>query len=208
MKTLVPRKIRAYIVLFSGKFNVFLDKFNKLTKREKLIAVFTGVFILIVFIDQGVVQPLKRNIEGLGQKISAQEVRVLQNYVSTAQKPQVDQIYVSLLENLDNSKTNDEEIRADILHDVELLARSNSIYLSEVKPQVSVESENLTDFFVRLQIEGEMEKFVRFIRDLVATKKLYYVETIRVTQNPNEPNKIKATLSIARSVIKGSIPSS
>ena len=69
-------------------------------------------------------------------------------------------------------------------------------------PQVSGEEQNYSVYRVRLQLEGRMSEMLQFLAELVRTKRLYLVETLRVVPHPEDVNKIKAQVGVARLVFQ------
>lgn len=202
MKLPSVQKLKDVFGSFSAKFESLWGMLNKLSGRERKLAIATATVVFFLVLNFGIVQPIRNNIKNLNRKILLQEKKVMENLSSGSQKSQVDSIYLRLTQEMDAAKADDEEIRSGMLHDIEEAARANGIYLSEVKPQVSSEGETFKAFNIRMQAEGRAEQLTKFFSDLVKTKKLYYVETLRITPHPDDVNKVKATISLVRAVVQ------
>ena len=184
------------------RFAPLKERMNRLSRRERRVVFLVTAVLGLFFSDYAVIHPIQRNSQALNQKITLEEKQLFKNMQNVAQKSSVDAFYLRLLGDIDVPNTTDEEIRSSMLHDIELLARSSDVYLSEVKPQVSNEHEHFREFSVRMQVEGGMDKIISFFAELVKTKKLYYVENFQVQPHREDVNKVKATVSIARAVLQ------
>jgi Tfp pilus assembly protein PilO len=195
-------KIKELITRARGGFEWMVNRFNQFTPREKKIAVFSGIAIGIFLVDALIVRPLKTGIESMNQKISIQEKKTLHQIRSLSQKPKIDASYIKILDSIEIPKDSDEEIRTSMLRDVEQFARASNLYLSEVKPQVSLEKGDYDEFSVRMQVDGTLEELMTFLAELVRTKKLYSVDTLRMVPHPDDHNKIRASITLLRTVFR------
>ena len=111
----ILRKIKEMI---SRQAGLFWDFFNRLSKREKNIFVAATLALSVLVVDYGVVEPLRRSIENLKNKILDEEKKVAYNMRVAAQAPEVDALYRRLLETREFAAGEDNEtIRSSMLHD-------------------------------------------------------------------------------------------
>ena len=198
----IIEKLKELVLRARGGFEWAVNRFNQFSPREKNIAVFTGLALSLFLVDAAIVRPLKNGLTSLNEKISIQEKKTLHQIRSLAQKPQIDTSYIKILDSIEIPKDSDEEIRTGMLRDIEQFARSSNLYLSEVKPQVSIEKGDYDEFSVRMQVDGTLEELMMFLSELVRTKKLYAVDTLRMTPHPDDYNKIRATIALKRTVFR------
>ena len=204
MKVVRPdlkRRFKALSGLVMERGSFFWETFSRLSHREKRYLIAAGVVLSLAFVEFGIVRPIRHSLLVLREKISVEEKKAVYNLRNVGQKPQVDVLYLGLLESIGASGASSDEIRTAMLHDVELSARSHNISLTDVKPQVSTDRESLRDFYLRAQAEGKMEELIVFFTELVKMKKLYYIESLKVTPHPDVEDKIKANISIGRAVL-------
>lgn len=204
MKTVnldLKRRIRAVLGLAMERGSFFWDTFSRLSPREKRYFVAAAVALSLAFVQFGIIRPIQHSLFVLQERISAEEKKTVYNLRNLAQKPQVDVLYLGLLESIGMSGASSDEIRSSMLHDVELSARSHNISLTDVKPQIATDRESFRDFYLRAQAEGKMEEIVIFFTELVKMKKLYYIESVKITPHPDVEGKIKANISIGRAVL-------
>ena len=198
--TTLKNKLSPLVFLVRSNADKVWTKFQTLSLRERRIAVAAFLVMIFIGVDRGVVEPLQSNLKMLNTKIQAQEKQSLRQFRSVTMKPQIDEAYLRLVENIDAAKASDEEVRSAMLHDIESFARQENMNLSEVKPQVSDERGSFKEFSVRMQVDGTLRELVRFFMDLIKTRKLYYVASFRITPHPDDMDKIRANVSIGRGV--------
>lgn len=177
-------------------------KFNNLSKTERRFLIVAILVLSALFVDSGIVRPLRANMEALNQKIKETEKKVMRDLKSASQKPDLEKIYAKLQQDISDSRVSDEEIRSSMLHDIEQFAGSDQIYLSEVKPQVSTETTEFKQFSVRMVMECHAEELMRFFSELMKTHKLYTIDSFRITPHPEDVHKIKATVTVGRVVLR------
>ena len=191
-----------YVLRAKRASETLWNQFNHLSKRERNIFILTAAVIFTMLADYTVVRPLRRSLASLDNKIKQTETMALHNLRSAAQKPELDKVYRKIQESIQDSRADDEEIRSSMLKDIESLAREHEIYLSEVKPQVSNETPRYKEFSVRMQMECPMEDLMRFLSGLMRTRKLYTVESFRITPHPEDVQKIKTNITVTRVVFR------
>jgi hypothetical protein len=192
--------LKSIVDFLLAKYQLIWDRFNQLSKREKQAAIAAVLLVLALLLDNAVLKPIQKNISGLNEKISIEEKKFMHNIRSVDQKPRIDGLYSDLSQNISLSVVSDEQARVSMLEDIEKYARERRIYLTEVKPQVATQQGDHKEYRIRLQMEGTFQDMMSFLADLVRTKKLYLVETLRVTPHPEDVNKIKATAAVNRIV--------
>lgn len=178
------------------------ERFQLLSTREKRALIAAAAILGVFLLDFVIVRPWLNNLRQLGEKIAVQEKQTLHHLRSVAQKSSVDSIYAQVWQSLDLSETTDDQIRAGLLRDVEELARGNNLYLSEVKPQVSSEDKEFKIYSVRIQADGNLENLGLYFADLIKKRKLYFIESFRITPHPEDLNKIRATVVVSRSIFR------
>ncbi len=174
--------------------------FNQLSRREKSIFLAAAIFVLTWGLDAAVMRPLRGNFKSLEAKILSEEKEAIHGVRSVAQKTYVTEIYQKLSQSLDTLSGDAEEIRSSLLQDIEQKAREQHVYLTEVRPQVSAEREDLTEFSARVQAEARLEDVLRFLAALVKTRKIYVIDSIRIIPHQEDLNKVKAFISLSRLV--------
>ncbi len=204
----LKQQLKAVSGFLTERGSRFWETFNRLSQREKNYFIAAGVMVFLAFIQFGIVRPIQHSLLVLRERITTEEKKAVYNLRNLGQKPQVDVLYLSLLQSIGMSGASSDEIRSSMLHDVELTARSHNISLTDVKPQISTDRENFRDFYLRAQAEGKMEELIVFFTELVKMKKLYYIESLKVTPHPDYENKVKASISIGRAVLLSKKPAS
>lgn len=197
LEYLRPFKVRARL----GMENL-TTRFQLLSPREKKAVIVSTAVLGIFLADAVVIHPWIDNLRRLDEKISMQEKQTMHHLRSVGQKSKVDQVYLRLWQSLDSSDRTDDEIRATMLRDIEEQARANGLNLSEVKPQVSSEGGEIKTFSVRLQADGRMPDLALFFAELVKKRKLYFIESFRITPHPEDLNKIRAGVVVNRAFFR------
>ncbi len=190
--------MRSIVDFLQIKLQALWGLFDQFSKREKQAAAAAAAVVLVFFIDAAVLKPIQKNIVSLNQQILVQEKKFIHNTRSVEQKPQIDDLFSRLKQTVDLAPVSDEEARVSMLEDIEKYARERRIYLTEVKPQAPTQAGGRAEYRIRLVAEATMKDMLSFLADLVRTKKLYLVESLRIVPHPEDVNKIKATVAVNR----------
>ncbi len=188
--------------VITSRAEIVWARFNRLSPREKNIFGGALAVLSLALVYGGIFMPIHNHFKGFQDKIAVQEKQVLRNIRSVHEKPQVDSAYQTLLSKLDMPNASDDEIRDGMLKDVDQFARSNGLNLAEVKPQVSDEEKTFKKFYVRLQIEGRLRDLLVFFSDLVRTRRLYMIDSLRIIPSQEDVNKVKANVNLARAILR------
>lgn len=199
-------RLKLFVKNLRGRVEQLMGRFHSLSTRERNFILAALGIVSIMLVDVAVIRPIRGSIRSLNEKISAQEQETMQHIRSLAQKPKIDRAYSDLISRLNISDSTDDEVRTSMLHDIEQTARTDNMYLSEVKPQVSQDNGDFREFSVRMQIDGRLDELLRFFADLVKTKKLYAVQSFHIAAHPEDLNKIRATVVISREMMKTVVP--
>lgn len=197
MKSIVNWLKHSSAILWNG--------YQKLSKREKNILIVTIAVFTALGVDFSCVSPLRRNNEDLAKKISVHEKKVAHNIHTIEQSPAVDEEFSRLQNIIEMSKGNDEQVSASMLDEIGQFARSKNIYVIEKKPQSSDQKQNYKEYRVRVQMEGTLQDLLSFFAELVRTKKLYFVDSLRIVAHPEDINKIKATATLSRLILQSQL---
>lgn len=177
------------------------SRFSAMPKRQKNLFILTLAVLGIWFVFYGIAKPIQQSVLGVSEQISFKEKLATRNIKDASQKTKIDSIYSNLIQSIGMSPEGSEEVRASMLHDIDSFARSHNVSLTEIKPQVSSEHDRFVEFFVRTQAEGSTKDVFSFFNELLKAKKLYYIDSLRMTPHPEDVNKIKASVSIGRTAI-------
>jgi Tfp pilus assembly protein PilO len=191
----------AWLAPWKKRVQALWSRFHAMSPRERRIIVVAGVVLGVLFVDTAVIKPMRGHLSSVERKIRETEVIAIRNLRNTAQKADLNTLYQRLQQDIPDLRAGDEEIRASLLRDVESFARSNEVYLADVKPQISTESDLSKEFSVRLQVECRMDQLLSFFADLAQTRKLYAIESFRIYPHPEDVNKVKASLAVTRVVL-------
>ncbi len=195
-------RLKTFASTAGERINRFIERFSALSTREKRIFAVACIAVSATLVYYGIVQPIHKSLEEMRKKIFTQERVAIANMRDVTQKLQMDPVYRQLLDSIGLRVSGDsDELRSTVLQDLEQFARSRGISLTEVKPQAPVERGNFKDFFVRAQAEGNMEQLLNFLADLIEARKMYFIESIKITPHGDDVNKIKVNVSIGRAVI-------
>jgi Tfp pilus assembly protein PilO len=195
----IQLQARALIAQMRGRWERAWAHFQTLSLLQRRLAAAAGLLVFLVVMEQGILKPLNGTIRSLDTKIAAAELKSLQTRKSVLQKPGIEQAYAQLVQSVDFSTTTDEQVRAAMLRDIESLAREMQMNLSDVRPQISVDRSQYKEISVRLQVDGTLSQLARFFAGrLVRTRRLYSIDSFRITPHPEDIHKIRANITIAR----------
>lgn len=170
------------------------------SKREKFIALMTAGLVLIFLIYNFLLEPMLRKVEALNTEIAAQELRWRKNLRILSQEARVSSQYQKYAE-LIQFKGPDEQEMANILSEIEAVAKGINIRILNMKPQKIKVMEFYRNFSVDLIIEGQLKDITRFINDLQNAPHLIKVDKLHLEKESVVQPVLKALLLVSKILI-------
>jgi Tfp pilus assembly protein PilO len=179
----------------------FKEYFSKLSKREKTFVYATALIVFFAAVDRLVYYPIVNHFNELDQEILKQEEQIRKNWRSLAVREAVLKSF-SAYEGYALTAGSDEEEVANLLNEIEALARKTGLSLINVKPKPLTKEEVWKRYPVEVEVETEWAPLFKFIYELYSSKFLLRVKYIRLVPKGRLTAEVKGYLLINKSVIQ------
>lgn len=183
-------------------FNIsnWIAFFNRLSKRERLIAIvaFTIVFLLIA--DQLIVRQIVHSLSSLDQQIHDLENGIKKSVRLLSQKERMLREIERYQAYSVEVKSPEEETVALLKH-IEELANQSSINLLYAKPGGSKSDEAVKKFVVALECEGQMAQMIKFFYQIENSPLLLRIDKYTLQPTASGSSVIKCGATVSRAVL-------
>ena len=177
-----------------------MDFFSKLSKKEKTGIVVAGIIVLLAFSDGLIIRPIRERVTGLNDQIKMRREELKRNLQNLSQKETVSREYEKYARYVTKAGS-DEEAVAQILAEVEELARESRVYLVDTKPQPPVEAGFYKEYKAEIEIEGRVDAIVDFLYQLNNSTQLLRAEKLRIASKSKVSTTAKAFILITKVLI-------
>ena len=179
----------------------FKEYFSKLSKREKTFVYATALVVFFAAVDRLVYYPIVNHFNELDQEILKQEEQIRKNWRSLAVREAVLKSY-SAYDGYALTAGSDEEEVANLLNEIEALARKTGLSLINVKPKPLTKEEFWKRYPVEVEVETEWAPLLKFIYGLYSSKFFLRVKHLRLVPKGRLTAEVKGYLLINKSVIQ------
>ena len=176
---------------------MFLDR---LSIREKWllyagIAVILGIAIYII-----AVEPIWTEWQDLNRNIFAKERKLLKNVKILAQKDRITSLYNKYASSI-KMKGSVEEETAVILREIENIARSTNINITDIKPHRVKNMDFYKEYYIELEAEGNVANLAKFIYELQSSDQILKVRHLRINPKAGGGDTLKAYMIVTKILI-------
>lgn len=173
--------------------------FNRLSKRERLIAIVTTAVVLILVTDQLVVRQILRSVNSLDQQAKDLENNIQRSIRMLSQKEhmiaEIEKYKVYSVE----TKSTEEETVALLKH-IEELANQSSVNLLYAKPAGSKSDEAVKKFVMTLECEGQMAQMIRFFYEIENSALLLKIDKFTLQPTASGSSVVKCGATVSRAI--------
>lgn len=175
-----------------------MEFLHKLSNKEKIGLIAAIVVIALTIIDRLVISPIGDRARRLNQEIKFSETKLSRDLRNINNKGLIESEYKKYKNYVKRTSASDEEDVANILGEIEGLARSSGVSLVDIKPQVPKKSDFYKEYVVEVEVEGSMEQVVTFLHDLNNSIQLLRAVKFRIGLKDRESSVIKASLQVTK----------
>jgi len=170
---------------------------NKLSKKEKAGLFIAAAFVFFSILDRAVIAPINNGIKEVSHKIEANEKRLKEQLRYLNQKDAISREYQGYA-NAVEKKLSEEEETAKMLSEIEDLSKKSSVYLIDIKPRPSRQTDFYKEYMVEIEVESGMESLMNFLHQLNASPQLLRAEKLRISLKEKDSSAVKASLLITK----------
>jgi len=173
--------------------------------QQKILSVVVVLVILGLFYGLLLRPTLNRSKE-IDDRIVKEENAVRKNTIFLSSRDKVIKEAGAFKEYFTKDVKSEEEVIADLLKKVELLATQSGVQLSKISPAGQDYQDEYLKYLVSVDCTGPLEKLTDFIYMVNNSKDLVKVEKMTLGANAKSADTVQASLVISRMII-GADPS-
>lgn len=173
---------------------------TKLSKRERAIFYITVTVVSLVLLDRLMLNPILSKINLLNETITAREEMIEQSLVIVNREDRIED-EVKRYSTFLSKPQPEEKIAIAFQQEVETLAKTSSIYLTDIKPSGRTVNGEVTQLFVRLNFEAQMEQVFNFFYNVSNFEQLIKIEDYQIRPKSPGSTVITCSMSISKSII-------
>ncbi|MFH1189731.1 MAG: type 4a pilus biogenesis protein PilO [Candidatus Omnitrophota bacterium] len=177
---------------------VNLDFFYKLSKKERVGLLAALAVIMVVLVDKLVISPVGDKVLHISQEIKFSEKKLSRDLRNINNKDLIESEYKKYKNYVKKSSASDEEDVANILGEIEGLARSAAVNLIDIKPQATKQADFYKEYAIAVEVEGSMEQVITFLHNLNGSTQLLRAVKLRIGLKEKDASIIKASLLVTK----------
>lgn len=187
-----------------SKLNL-LAWYDHLAPREKKIFQGALACFIVLLVDLMVITPIMDAYSAMEERISSSERTLVRNLVNIERKEAVESEYEKYRPFV-QSGGSDEEENANLLSEMEKLARANQVVLVDMKPQEAKTNQYHKEYVADLDAEADMANLVGFLHAIGESPQLMKVTNVRLSpKDVKDPKStaVKARVTVMKIVLLG-----
>jgi len=177
-----------------------MEFLSKLSKKEKIGLYLAVIVVLLAFLDQIVVKPIRNKVARLNQKIQICEEELKRDLQSLSEKKSISREYEKYARYVTKAGSDEEEV-AKILAEIEELARKSTVNLVDITPQTPGEFDFYREYTAEIEIEGKTGAVVKFLYELNNSALLLRTQKVRLTLRSRKLLNITAVILVTKILI-------
>ena len=178
----------------------WIARFNRLSKRERLIAIAAFGIVFVMVTDQLVVRQIFKSLQSLDQQAKDLENNIKKSVRMLSEKErmlvEIEKYKVYAVE----TKSTEEETGALLKH-IEELANQSSVNLLYAKPASSKPDEVVKKFIVTVECEGQMAQMIEFFYEIENSNLLLKIDKFTLQPTASGSSVVKCGATISRAVV-------
>ncbi len=172
-----------------------------LSQREKFLSILTSVMAAIGLAYGGIYFPLHRASVEVQEEIRAGE-RQLQKTIRTIHKGKFsEQEYQTITEHFKQTASDEQEM-SSMLSQIEAIARGINIRIVDMKPRRPRTNDLYNQFFINLEIDGELVSITEFIHYLQNPPYFYHIDELRLNKVSPQVAGLKCQVTFSKILIR------
>lgn len=181
-----------------------INKFiSELSPNGRKILIVAAFFVLLAAFDRLFLGPSLNKLKEIDDKIVNEESIVRQNIKFLSYRERVAREAGLYKDFYAASVRSEEEIIAEFLKKIELLATQSQVTLSKVSPSAQDYQKERIKYFVSIDCSGKLEDISNFVYLINNSRELLKVEKMNFAANNRDAEKIQATMTVSRMIIGG-----
>ena len=170
---------------------------KSLSLREKKLTILTVTVIGCAILYALVLEPAVKHYVDLDRQLTRKKLQVVKSRWLYRQRDLFETEYAKYVE-YTKSSASEEEKTISILKEIENLARTNRVYIKNIKPAEVKRFGFYEKYTFNLSTEAEAEELLSFMYSLQTSKQLLKVERFTLSSKRAQPKVLKGNLKITK----------
>ena len=171
------------------------------SEREKFLSIVTLCAAVAGVLYAGIYLPLHRLAVDVREQIDTSE-RQLQKTMRTIHKGKFsEKEYQSILEHFKQASSDEQEM-SSMLSLIEAVARGINIRIVDMKPRRPKVNDLYNQFFINLEIDGELAAVTEFIHDLQNPPYFFHIDELRLNKVSPQMAGLKCQVTLSKILIR------
>ncbi len=171
---------------------------NNITKREKILGMISAGVIFGALAYNFVIEPLAKRWNVMEKDIRGKEALLRKHNRILRNKEIIEKLHSEYMEYFATKMLTQEEESAIVLSDIEKMARTANVRITNIKPLAIKSHENYNKYTFRITTESPMSALSKFIYDFQSSQQLLKLERMVLRAKERKRNVIKAILHITK----------
>ena len=183
------------------KLDIFVW-YNRLSAREQRVLQVGVACVFLWLLDTAIFRPVWGLYVSTKEEIALAEMTLARNKTNLERKESVESAYTKY-RSFVKPAGNDEEENANLLSEIERLARSNQVVLVDMKPREIKVSQFHKEYTAELDAESDMKNLIGFIYQLEQSGQLMKVFHSKFSPKDAKSDVIKAKIVVTKIAFLG-----
>lgn len=174
---------------------------KKLSSRERYLLTLTVVFLAGLALYFYVLEPVWNYWKGLDSRIDNLQKQLHRSQMILSRAHDIEVAY-DVYEKRLRVEGSDQEKTAQILKNIENVARSNTLEINDMKPQQIKDEEFYKYYVIELEAESDIMALIKFIYDLQLSETALKVTRLQLTASSSRPHMLKSEMMITKVILQ------
>lgn len=173
---------------------------SNLSKREKYLFYIIMALIILWIGMVFIIKPLLDKWKGLDEKISLASLKMEKNRKILSLKEKIQSDYDNFASAI-KKKSSEEEEMAKFLTEIESLAQSSLVHISDIKPRSAKKTRFYDEYVIEVEAEGDISQVSKFIYDIQDSPRLLKIDKFSLGTKGAGTNLLKCNILIGKVLI-------
>ena len=177
---------------------------SKLSPKEKKIGYIAAGFFILAVVDLIFIRPTMEKLKILDDEIKEEENVIKRDLRFLTYKDRILKENQDLNVYFSEGAKTEEEIIADFLKSIEILATESSINLIRVNPQDTKQKKGYIQYFADLECDGKLEDAMKFVHKIDVSNDLLKVVKLNLLPKRASADSVSATMTVMKVIVNAS----
>lgn len=170
---------------------------SSLSRREKRLLYLTIIVLGVWISHKFIVNPLIVRWKELGEKIEERGLKLEKSRKILHLKEKIQGEYENYASSVKMQGSEEEEM-AKFLTEIESIARSSSVHISDIKPRPVKNADFHERYLVELEAEGDISQISRFIYEIQSSPQLLKIDKYSIGTKGAGTNLLRCRVIVSK----------